>query len=56
MVQGYGSTEGWVVTSWHPMMKRKDVFCRKDLENVEVKIVHPETGHELTTNEVERFM
>ncbi len=30
MVQGYGSTEGWVVTSWHPMMgKRKDVFCRK---------------------------
>lgn len=32
--------------------KRKDVFCRKTLKNVEVKIVHPETGHELTTNEV----
>ena len=36
--------------------KRKDVFCRKSLENVEVKIVHPETGHELKANEVERFM
>ncbi len=23
MVQGYGSTEGWVVTSWHPMMGKE---------------------------------
>ncbi|MGR5864428.1 AMP-binding protein [Bacillus cereus] len=51
MVQGYGSTEGWVVTSWHPMMgKEKMSSVGKTLKNVEVKIVHPETGHELTTN------
>lgn len=23
MVQGYGSTEGWVVTSWHPNMGKE---------------------------------
>ncbi|HDR3895326.1 MULTISPECIES: class I adenylate-forming enzyme family protein [Bacillus] len=53
MVQGYGSTEGWVVTSWHPMMgKEKMSSVGKTLKHVEVKIVHPETGDELTTNEV----
>lgn len=53
MVQGYGSTEGWVVTSWHPMMgKEKMSSVGKALKNVEVKIVHPETGHELKANEV----
>ncbi|TKH12499.1 acyl--CoA ligase [Bacillus wiedmannii] len=53
MVQGYGSTEGWVVTSWHPMMgKEKMSSVGKTLKHVELKIVHPETGDELTTNEV----
>ncbi|MED2186760.1 class I adenylate-forming enzyme family protein [Bacillus wiedmannii] len=53
MVQGYGSTEGWVVTSWHPMMgKEKMSSVGKTLKHVEMKIVHPETGDELTTNEV----
>ncbi|QUG84873.1 class I adenylate-forming enzyme family protein [Bacillus nitratireducens] len=53
MVQGYGSTEGWVVTSWHPNMgKEKMSSVGKTLKHVELKIVHPETGDELTTNEV----
>ncbi|MBJ8112433.1 acyl--CoA ligase [Bacillus cereus group sp. N6] len=53
MVQGYGSTEGWVVTFWHPMMgKEKMSSVGKTLKHVELKIVHPETGDELTTNEV----
>ncbi|PFN22050.1 long-chain fatty acid--CoA ligase [Bacillus cereus] len=53
MVQGYGSTEGWVVTSWHPNMgKEKMSSVGKTLKHVELKIVHPETGEELTTNEV----
>ncbi|WP_033707010.1 class I adenylate-forming enzyme family protein [Bacillus mycoides] len=53
MVQGYGSTEGWVVTSWHPNMgKEKMSSVGKTLKHVEMKIVHPETGDELTTNEV----
>ncbi|MEK4736643.1 MULTISPECIES: class I adenylate-forming enzyme family protein [Bacillus] len=53
MVQGYGSTEGWVVTSWHPNMgKEKMSSVGKNLKHVELKIVHPETGDELTTNEV----
>ncbi len=53
MVQGYGSTEGWVVTSWHPNMgKEKMSSVGKTLKHVELKIVHPETGDELTTNKV----
>ncbi|MGR3774335.1 class I adenylate-forming enzyme family protein [Bacillus paramycoides] len=53
MVQGYGSTEGWVVTSWHPNMgKEKMSSVGKTLKHVELKIVHPETGDELATNEV----
>ncbi len=53
MVQGYGSTEGWVVTSLHPMMgKEKMSSVGKTLKHVELKIVHPETGDELATNEV----
>ncbi|TCJ82559.1 UNVERIFIED_ORG: long-chain acyl-CoA synthetase [Bacillus cereus] len=53
MVQGYGSTEGWVVTSWHPMMgKEKMSSVGKTLKHVELKIVHPETGDELIANEV----
>ncbi len=53
MVQGYGSTEGWVVTSWHPNMgKEKMSSAGKTLKHVELKIIHPETGDELATNEV----
>ncbi|WP_141436299.1 class I adenylate-forming enzyme family protein [Bacillus cereus] len=53
MVQGYGSTEGWVVTSWHPNMgKEKMSSVGKTLKHVELKIIHPETGDELATNEV----
>ncbi len=38
MVQGYGSTEGWVVTSWHPMMgKEKMSSVGKTLKHVEVE-------------------
>lgn len=53
MVQGYGSTEGWVVSSWHPNMgEEKMSSVGKTLKHVELKIVHPETGEELSTNEV----
>lgn len=53
MVQGYGSTEGWVVSSWRPDMgKEKMSSVGKPIKNVEVKIIHPDTGEELPKKEV----
>ncbi|MCP1124308.1 acyl--CoA ligase [Bacillus sp. 3103sda1] len=53
MVQAYGSTEGWIVSSWRPEMgKEKISSVGKPIKHVEVKIIHPETGEELPANEV----
>lgn len=53
IVQGYGSTEGWIVSSWNPEMGIETMSSvGKPIPNVEVKIVHPETGAKLGSNEV----
>ncbi|MBO1581495.1 class I adenylate-forming enzyme family protein [Bacillus sp. XF8] len=53
MVQGYGSTEGWVVSSWRlDMGKEKMSSVGKPIKNVEIKIIDPDTGDELPEKEV----
>ncbi|MFC7391416.1 class I adenylate-forming enzyme family protein [Scopulibacillus cellulosilyticus] len=51
--QGYGSTEGWAVSAWHPDMGYDKInSVGKPIKNVEVKIVDPDSHKELSTGEV----
>lgn len=53
MVQAYGSTEGWVVSSWRSDMgEEKMSSVGKPIKNVEIKIIHPDTGDQLPKKEV----
>ncbi|TCP29266.1 acyl-CoA synthetase (AMP-forming)/AMP-acid ligase II [Scopulibacillus darangshiensis] len=48
MGQGFGSTEAWGVSYWHPQMGFEKVSSAgKPFNHVEVKIVDPESGDEL---------
>ncbi|WP_026678937.1 class I adenylate-forming enzyme family protein [Fictibacillus gelatini] len=51
--QGYGSTEGWAVSAWRPDMGYdKANSVGKPIQNVDVKIVDPDSHEELKTGEV----
>ncbi|RAL24188.1 class I adenylate-forming enzyme family protein [Thermoflavimicrobium daqui] len=53
MLQGYGSTESWVVTRWHPGMGYDKVeSVGKPFDDVQVKIVSPDSGKEVGTGEI----
>ncbi|WP_374989184.1 class I adenylate-forming enzyme family protein [Priestia megaterium] len=52
LAQGYGSTEAWIISSWHPQMGWKKVSSAgKPAPYVEVKIVDPDTRQEVPTGE-----
>ncbi|MBM7646192.1 long-chain acyl-CoA synthetase [Scopulibacillus daqui] len=53
LTQGYGSTEAWAVSVWHPDMGYDKIdSVGKPIQNVEVKIVDPESHQELPAGEV----
>ena len=53
MMHGYGSTEAWVVSAWHPAMGEDKMGSAGKVDpDVEVKIVHPETEETLPAGEI----
>ncbi|BBP86847.1 hypothetical protein BsIDN1_04650 [Bacillus safensis] len=53
MMHGYGSTEAWVVSAWHPAMGEDKMGSAGKVDpDVEVKIVHPETDETLPAGEI----
>lgn len=53
MTHGYGSTESFGISIWHPEMGvEKAGSAGKPLPNVEVKIINPDTGEECPLGEV----
>jgi acyl-CoA synthetase (AMP-forming)/AMP-acid ligase II len=53
MTQGYGSTEAAFVSGWHPMMGMESVdSVGRPFKNVQVKIVHPDTGEDVPAGNV----
>ena len=48
LMHGYGSTEAWGISSWNPQMGMdKAASAGKPMEEVDVRVVDPETGEVL---------
>ncbi|UNL86657.1 class I adenylate-forming enzyme family protein [Priestia koreensis] len=57
MMEGYGSTEAWVVSAWrHDMGESKADSVGKAVPGVQIKITDPETGETLPQGEVGEIM
>ncbi|WP_377520208.1 class I adenylate-forming enzyme family protein [Priestia megaterium] len=57
MMQGYGSTEAWAVSGWHPGMGLDKIeSVGKPLPGVQVKIVDPDTGDSLSQGQIGEIM
>lgn len=57
LAQGYGSTEAWIISVWHPDMGWKKISSAgKPVQGVEVKVVDPETREELPTGKIGEIM
>ncbi|MFJ6206494.1 class I adenylate-forming enzyme family protein [Bacillus pumilus] len=53
MMHGYGSTEAWIVSAWHPAMGEDKMGSAGKVDaDVDVKIVHPETEETLPAGEI----